>query len=119
MKNVSFYIARRYNTHTLLISMILLLITSFLTGTFIYIGNVATEIFRKLLYGNETINGRNQFILYSLVTAYIIGQTSLIYIFFDKLLKRISKKSKLLIAVTIALVSLGSAALINFPNHYP
>jgi len=119
MKNISFYIARRYNTHTLLISMILLLITSFLVGTFIYIGNVSTEIFRNLLYGNETINGRNQFVLYSLVTAYIICQTSLIYIFFDKLLKRFSKKSKLLIAAVITLVSLCSVALIEFFNDSP
>lgn len=117
MKNISLYIARRYNSHTLLISMVLIIISSFLIGTFIYIGNVSTEIFQSWIYGKQyMLSGIELFLLYSLTTVYIILQTSLIYLLFDKLLKRISKNSKLLIAFVISLVSISGAGLVTYLN---
>ena len=117
MKNVSFYIARRYNAHTLLINMILIIISAFLVGTFIYIGNVSSEIFRTVLYGKQILTGIDQFVLNVLTTLYIIVQTSVIYIIFNKLLKRFSHRSKLLIAFILALLSLSGAGMIMFGSE--
>lgn len=118
MKNVSLYIARRYNSNTLIISMVLIIISAFLIATFIYIGNVSTEIFRSLIYGNDTITGVNQFLLYTISTVYIILQTTLIYLIFDKLLKKISKNLKLVIAFIIALISISGAGLVTYLNTF-
>lgn len=117
MKNVSLYIARRYNAHTLLISMILIIISAFLVGTFLYIGNVSIGIFRSILYGNKILTASNQFVLYALTTSYIFVQTSAIYFIFNKLLNRISNQSKLLIALLVAVVSLSGAGIIMFGKN--
>lgn len=116
MKNVSLYIARRYNSNTLLISMVLIIISSFLIGTFIYIGNVSTEIFQSLIYGKNALTTFDQIVLYCLSGVYIIFQTVIIYLIFNKLLKRISKKSKLLIAFIISLVSISGAGMVTYLN---
>lgn len=117
MKNVSLYIARRYNSHTLIISMVLIILTAFLVGTFIYIGNVSTEIFKNLIYGKQTpLTTGNLVLLYSLTTLYILLQTSIIYIIFNKFLKRISKNVKLIVAVVVALISISGAFFITYSN---
>ncbi|SMC61675.1 lipoprotein-releasing system permease protein [Moheibacter sediminis] len=96
--------------------MVLIVISAFLIGTFIYIGNVSTEIFQSLVFGNEPVTGINQFILYSLSTVYTILQTTIIYLIFNKLLKRVSKNSKLLIAFIISLISISGAGLVTYLN---
>lgn len=111
MKNVSLYIAQRYNAHTLLISMILILISAFMVGTFIYIGNVSMGIFRTVIYGN---NWGNPLVLYGLTSIYILVQTFVIYFIFNKLLNRFSNKSKVLIACIVAMLSISGAAILMF-----
>lgn len=97
--------------------MFLIILTAFLAGTFIYIGTVSIDIFQNLIYGkNVELIGVNLFVIYSLTTVYIILQTSIIYIIFDKFLKRISKKLKLLIASIVAIISISGAAVLTYYN---
>lgn len=114
MKNVSLYIARRYNTHTLLISMILIIITSFLVGIFIYIGNSSLLIVRDLIFPKRFLNFWEQVLVYTITVLYIFAQTYIIYLIFNKLLNKISKKKKLAIAFLIAIISLSGAGLLIF-----
>ena len=114
MKNVSLFIARRYNTYTLLISMVLILIASMLVGTFIYSGNLSLKIIRDLIFPNKILTGNQQILVIGLMLAYLIVQTTAIYLLFNKLLKSIPKHSKLGIAVLIAAASLGTAGFLIF-----
>src|SRR5690606_578533 len=114
MKNVSLFIARRYNTYTVLISMALILIASMLVGTFIYSGNLSLKIIRDLIFPNKILTGNQQILVIGLMLAYLIVQTTAIYLLFNKLLKSIPKHSKLGIAILIAATSLGTAGFLIF-----
>lgn len=109
MRNVSLYIARRYNTNTLLISMILIAITAFLVSTFIYIGNSSVGLIQKLLYPRQILNTQQNLIVYGITFLYLFLQTFAIYYVFNHFLKRLAEKSKLLVAFGIAIVSTGLA----------
>lgn len=114
MKNIALYIARRYNTHTLLISMVLIIITSFSVGTFIYIGNSSLLIVRDILFPKRMLSFWEQVLVYAITSLYIFTQTYIVYLIFNGLLKKISKKIKLAIAFIIALISLSGAGLLVF-----
>lgn len=116
MKSIALYIASRYNAHTLLISMVLIIISAFLVGTFLYIGNVSISIFRSLLYGKAMITNSDQIIVYSLSIFYVIMQTYVVYIVSEKFLKKISQRSKLLIAFAVSFITISSAGLIFYFN---
>lgn len=57
-----------------------------------------------------------QALVYSVTFLYIFLQTCIIYLVFNKLLKKISEKSKLAIAFAIAVVSLSGAGVLIFFN---
>lgn len=97
--------------------MVLIILSAFLIGTFLYIGNISSMIFQSLIYGKALINSTNQIIIYSLSCLYVVIQTSIIYFVFNKLLNRISKKSKLLIAFVTALVSISGAVVFTYINE--
>lgn len=117
MKNVSLFIARRYNTNTLLISMILIVITALLVGSLIYIGNSSMLIIRELLYPKSILTIGQQILIFGLMLAYVTTQTSAIYLLFNKLLKSINKKSKLGIAAVISLISALAAGFIIYSGQ--
>lgn len=94
--------------------MILILITSLLVGTFIYIGNSSLQIIRDLLYPKMMLNTNQQITVAGIMLAYTIIQTSAIYFLFNKLLKSVTKKSKLGIAFLIALLSIGTAGFLIY-----
>ncbi len=99
--------------------MILIVITSFLVGTFIYIGNSSLLIVRDLLFPNRILSFWEQVLVYAITILYLFAQTYIIYLIFNKLLNKLSKKIKLAIAFVIAFVSLsGAAVLISLSlNH--
>ncbi len=94
--------------------MILILITSLLVGTFIYIGNSSLQIIQDLLYPKMMPDTNQQMMVVGIMLAYIIIQTTAIYLLFNKLLKSVTKKSKLGIAVLIAFISMGTAGLLIY-----
>src|SRR5690606_30151384 len=89
MKNVSLFIARRYNTHTLLISMILIVITALFVGTLLYIDNSSVHIFQELFYPRMVLNTGRKILIYGVAVIYLIIQTAAIYLLFNKLLKSV------------------------------
>lgn len=117
MNNVAFYIAKRYNAHTLLISMVLIIISSFLVGTLIFIGDVSIEMFGSLLYGKNLYTTQNLLVIYGLSILYIIIQTSFIYFLINKLLKKLSKKIKLPLVFAISIISIISAVSIYYLSN--
>lgn len=113
MKNVSLYIAKRYNTHTLLISLVIISLVALLTGTVIYMAEAASELFTTMLStGNEPLSLISRIVVYSLTLAYLLVQVLGIHLLFSKFLKTVSRKLKLGIAFAVALVCLGLAFLI-------
>lgn len=116
MKSVSLFIARRYNTNTLMISMILIVITALLIGTLIYIGNSSFQIISEFLYPKKDLIFYQQMAVIGIMLVYVFVQTSAIYLLFNKILKTVQKKSKLGIAVLIALLSLGTAGFLIYNN---
>src|SRR5690606_636569 len=114
MKNVSLFIARRYNTHTLLISMILIVITALFVGTLLYIANSSVHIFQELFYPRMVLNTGRKILIYGVAVIYLIIQTAAIYLLFNKLLKSVRKNSKFLIAFLIALISGALAGFIIY-----
>ncbi|MBA5628366.1 ABC transporter permease [Moheibacter lacus] len=116
MKNVSLFIARRYNTYTLLISMALILISSLMVGTLIYSGNLSLKIIRDLLFPEQILSNNQQILIVVLMLGYLLIQTTAIYLLFNKLLKSIPKNYKLGIAFLIAFISLGTAGFLIFKN---
>ena len=94
--------------------MMLIIISSFLVGTLIYIGNSSSLIIRDILFPKKILSLWEQILVYTLTTLYIFAQSYIIYLIFNKLLKKINKKIKLTIAFVIALIGLSGAALIGF-----
>src|SRR5690554_1264033 len=113
MRNVSLFIARRYNTHTLLISMILIVITALLAGTLIYIANSSFYIFQELFYPRTILSLSQKTWVYLSCFIYLSLQTTAIYFLFNKLLKSVHKNYKLGIAFLIAILS-GIAVVVLF-----
>ncbi|MFA5618781.1 MAG: FtsX-like permease family protein [Weeksellaceae bacterium] len=116
MKNVSFYIAKRYNSYTLLISIVLITSGALLIGTMIYIGNASLKIFRELLYGKEMISNAQNILIYTISIAYFCIQTLVIYYILNRLLKTLKNKRKIGLALLISLISLLLAGLMRFLN---
>jgi lipoprotein-releasing system permease protein len=114
MKNVSLYIAKRYNTHTLLISMVLIVIAAVLAGTLIYISRSSFQIVRHLLFQNSTLGFWQNFLVYSLTTGIVLFQLIAVYLLFNRFLQRISGNIKLLIAFSISVPSLLISAIIIY-----
>jgi lipoprotein-releasing system permease protein len=114
MKNVSLYIAKRYNTNTLLISMILIAITAFLVGTFIYIGNSSVILIQKLLFPKQILSFPQTLTVYGITFLYLFLQTFGIYFVFNKLLSRINQGAKLGVAFMISVVSIALAGALIF-----
>lgn len=104
MNKVSLYIAKRYNTYTLLISIILITILALISGTIIYMANASSGIFKPLIFGNTTIETGRKLLIYSISICYIIFHILLIYLIFNKLLKRLRPIKKLLIGILIAVL---------------
>ncbi|NLN32192.1 MAG: ABC transporter permease [Flavobacteriaceae bacterium] len=113
MRNVSLFIARRYNTHTLLISMILIVITALLAGTLIFIANSSFYIFQELFYPRTILSLSQKIWVYLSCFIYLSLQTTAIYLVFNKLLKYVHKNQKLGIAFLIAILS-GTAVAVLF-----
>lgn len=104
MKNVSLYIAKRYNAHTLLISMLLIVISSFLIGAFIYIGENFYVEFKSILYNRVSITSGQQFVLSLITGFYILAQIGIVWFIFNKLLGNVNQKRKNIIAFVLSLV---------------
>src|SRR5690554_3495778 len=102
MNKVSFYIAKRYNTYTLLISMALITIAALLTGTLTYMTNTSAGIFKIILYRDTVIGINQQLIIYALSFLYILIQMLLIYLLFQRLFKKLKPGSKLPVSLLIA-----------------
>src|SRR5690625_5865380 len=83
MKNISLYIAKRYNTYTLLISLVIIALSALSIGTLTYIGNSALIIFQQLLFPNQVLNYLQIAFIYSLSFAYVIWHISFIHLFFN------------------------------------
>lgn len=116
MKNVSLYIARRYNTYTLLISLVIILITAFSIGALGYVGSSSKTIIQELLYPNTTLTPIQNGTVFGLSFLYVLLQIGLIYFLFNRLLKSKSRNLKLAIALGIGLVSSGLAAVLIVLN---
>src|SRR5690606_19478330 len=116
MKNVSLYIARRYNTYTLLISLVIILITAFSIAALGYVGSSSKTIFQELLYPNTTLTPIQNGTVFGLSFLYVLLQIGLIYFLFNRLLKSKSRNLKLAIALGIGLVSSGLAAVLIVLN---
>ena len=116
MKNVSLYIAKRYNTNTLIISMVLIIISTFFVGSLIYITNLSVETIHAFLFQNkiQTIGG--DILIYGASIAYLIVQSVLIYLIFNKLLNRVSGRFKLITTIIISFVSFVSVGIIIYLN---
>src|SRR5690625_1725824 len=117
MKNISLYIAKRYNTYTLLISLVIIALSALSIGTLTYIGNSALIIFQQLLFPNQVLNNLQIAFIYSLSFAYVIGQISIIHLIFNRLLRNINNKIRLRIQLSMGiLMTLISFILIfSFP----
>lgn len=90
-------------------------ITALSIGTLTYIGNSALIIFQQLLFPNQPLNSLKIFIIYSLSFTYIIGQISIIYFIFNKLLAKINKKTRLRIQLSLGIcITLISSVLIYY-----
>lgn len=114
MKNVSLYIARRYNTHTLLISMILIAITALLIGSILYIGNSVSKIFSALLYHQNIVSLGQQLTVYGMSALYIVVLSLMVFFGLRKLLQSTNRKTTLLASLFIALVFGGIAAVLLY-----
>ncbi|WP_354508415.1 ABC transporter permease [Moheibacter stercoris] len=114
MKNVSLYIAKRYNTNTLLISMLLIAITSFLVGTLIYIGDSSFKLIQQLLFPRQMMGLKENLIVYGIMFLYLFLQSFSIYYIFNKTLVRLEQKSKLLVAFVVAVLSVALAGALIF-----
>lgn len=117
MKNISLYIAKRYNTYTLLISLVIIALSALSIGTLTYIGNSALIIFQQLLFPNQVLNNLQIAFIYSLSFAYVIGQISIIHLIFNRLLRKINNKIRLRIQLSMGVfMTLISFILIfSFP----
>lgn len=95
--------------------MILIAITAFLVGTFIYIGNSSVILIQKLLFPRQILNFSQNLMVYGITALYLFIQTYGIYYVFSKLLKKINQGAKLVVAFVVATISTALAgALIYF-----
>lgn len=106
MRNVALYIAQRYNAHTLLISMLLIILCSFLVGTFVYIGENFFLHLRDILYQNRALGTKQSIVLFGSTIGYILVQIGLVWLIFNKLLDKLKKRKKLQIAFGISFLCL-------------
>lgn len=114
MKNVSLYIAKRYNTNTLLISMLLIAITAFLVGTLIYIGDSSFKLIKEALFPRQMLGFQENLIVYGILFVYLFLQSFSIYYIFNKTLVRLKEKSKLIVAFVVAGISIALAGALIF-----
>lgn len=115
MKNVSLYIAKKYNANTLWISMLLITLTAFLVSALIYIGNSSAMIIREIIYPKQLLNTGQMLTVYGIMFIYLLVQTAAIYTLFSRFLKTVKQKSKFRIALLISAVSgLGALGILYF-----
>lgn len=114
MNKVSLYIAKRYNTNTLLISMALISIVALLSGTLIYMVNVSNQFFSVLIYKDSMMSVTNRVIVYLLSFGFTIFQTTLIIWIFGRLLKRIKPIKKFLLGILISVFCGIFASILYF-----
>lgn len=95
-----------------MISLVIIAITALSIGTLTYIGNWSIDIFRELLYPNQLLNNAQKILIYSLTFAYVSLQTTVIYLIFNRLLKSIEKKTKLIIQFIVAVVLIGISGVL-------
>lgn len=105
MRNLALYIARRYNTYTLLISLILILVSAFTIGALNYIGASSFRMIQEILYPNTVLNSFQNLSLYLLSFLYLSIQILLIFLIFNRWLKKRKLKFKLIASLSIALIS--------------
>lgn len=116
MNKVSLYIAGRYNTYTLLISVALISIVAVLSGTLIYMFNSSSATFKNLLYGDATTGINEQINIYLLVLAFMVIQITAVLLFFNKALKKLKSSKKIIIEFLIALACAIPAGIISLLN---
>src|SRR5690606_9811952 len=115
MKNVSLYIAKKYNANTLWISMLLITLTAFLVSALIYIGNSSAMLIREIIYPKQLLNTGQMLTVYGIMFIYLLVQTAAIYTLFSRFLKTVKQKSKFRIALLISAVSgLGALGILYF-----
>lgn len=103
MKRISLYIARRYNTHTLLISTLLIFIAAVLIAILLFIGDTSAALIEKIFYPGRFPNKGENFLIYSIAIVYTGVQIGVIYLLFRALFKKINRKRKLLLSLAVAL----------------
>lgn len=116
MNKVSLYIAKRYNTYTLLISIALISIVALLTGTLIYMSNTFVRLLKSSLYGDLTIGMGERLMIYSICFCYIIIQILIVYLFFNRVLKKLKPGKKLPVGLLIAVLCAVPAVIIQFTD---
>lgn len=109
MNRVSLYIAKRYNTYTLLISIAIIAIVALLIGTLIYMTNASAGIFKTSLYQDFSLEPAQKLVIYSLSFCYILIQIIFNYLILFKLLKNLKPAKKLPIGILAAFLCLGIA----------
>lgn len=109
MKRISLYIARRYNTNTLLISTLLIFIAALLTGILLFIGDASAGITEKIFYPGRFPEKGEQVLIYVIAIIYVLLQTGLIYLLFRSLLRKINRKRKFLLSL-VSSIFFGSLA---------
>ncbi|HUH34867.1 MAG TPA: ABC transporter permease [Moheibacter sp.] len=109
MRNVSLYIAKRYNTYTLLISLVIILISVLSISAFTYIGHWSIDLFEALIFSKQLLTNAQKLLIYSLSFAYVSVQTLVIYWLFQRLFRTIQKKlrtfSQFLVAIFLGSIS--------------
>ncbi|MDD3771982.1 MAG: ABC transporter permease [Weeksellaceae bacterium] len=105
MRNLAFYIARRYNTYTLLISLILIIISAFTIGVLNYIGSSSFQIIQEIVYPNTALSTFQSISLYLFSFLYIGTQIIIIYWIFNRWLKGKKLKFKFISSLVITLFS--------------
>lgn len=92
--------------------------TALSIGTLTYIGNSALVIFQQLLFPNQILSKIQIATIYSLSFAYVIGQILIIYLIFNRLLKRIHNKVRLRIQLSLGVLMtlISSILIVSFPS---
>lgn len=116
MKNVSLYIAKRYNANTLFISTLLIVISSLLIATLIYIGSTTVQLLQQILFPGQELYMIENMSIYLITFFYIVLQSFVLFWFYNRLLRTISKRFKIGLSLVVFLLSLLSAFFLGNQN---